>query len=91
MQPRAEEWFTLEQSSAKIGFWHRGDSVAFNIGLHPKFILHKRQIYTLFEWLGDIGGLLDALNLIGGFIMTFQMFIMGNPLEKFLVTSLFKI
>jgi len=29
----------------------------------------ERSTYSLLEWLGDIGGLFDALHIIGGFIV----------------------
>ena len=52
---------------------------------------NTRSIYTLLDWLGDIGGLLDALKYIGQMAMfPFFKFIRVDPITHGLVTSLFK-
>ena len=40
--------------------------------------------------LGDVGGLLDGLQLIGSIFMLFFRFISGNPLQAHLLKALFK-
>ena len=40
--------------------------------------------------LGDVGGLLDGLTVIGSFFMTIYSFIVKDPLEAYLFSSLFK-
>ena len=53
--------------------------------------VNTRSIYTLLDWLGDIGGLLDALKYIGQMLMfPFFKFVRGDPISHGLVTSLFK-
>ena len=42
------------------------------------------------NWLGDVGGLLDGLSAIGSVSLTIYSFIIGNPLESFLLNSVFK-
>ena len=42
------------------------------------------------NWLGDVGGLLDGLSAIGSVFLTIYSFILGNPLESFLLESVFK-
>lgn len=42
-------------------------SIAFL--LSPDVTLIERETYSLLEWLGDIGGLFDALKTIGGAIV----------------------
>lgn len=37
----------------------------YQIGVSPDQISYSRTIYTFLEWLGDIGGLTDALIYIG--------------------------
>ena len=61
-----------------------------NLTLVESRTVFKRSIYTFLDWLGDIGGLLDALRLIGNIIMTGYILIIGNPLSFYLVNSLFK-
>ena len=60
------------------------------VQISPDKYMYKRSIYTFFDWLGDVGGLLDALRLIGVVLMAFYTLIMGNPLSGYLVNSLFK-
>ena len=52
--------------------------------------MYKRSIYSFFDWLGDVGGLLDGFRLVGGIVMTVYTLVVGNPLSAFLVNSLFK-
>ena len=49
----------------------------------------NRDVYNVLDWLGDVGGLRDALLLIGSFVMFFHMKIRGNNLSKFLLQSFF--
>ena len=51
---------------------------------------HKRSIYTILDILGDVGGLLDGLRILGGVVMSIYTFAVRNPLNTFLVKSLFK-
>ena len=65
--------------------------VAFEVTfmLNKSRTIHKRSIYTALDWLGDVGGLLDGLRLIGGVVMFFYSLIFGNPLNNFLLSKLF--
>ena len=57
----------------------------FEIKLNPDVKVFKRQIYTVLDVIGDIGGLLDGLTAIGGFLMTVFCFLFGNPLDSYLL------
>ena len=52
-------------------------------------VWHNRQIYSLLELLGDIGGLSDALLIIGKIIMVGTIAIKGNQLDDFLLENIF--
>ena len=52
---------------------------------------HKRTIYTVWDWLGDIGGLFDMLKLLAKPMLKFYSLIFGSGLEAFLIKSLFKV
>ena len=41
-------------------------------------IEHNRTIYNMFDWLGDIGGLLGILASIGGLLISMLTFIVGS-------------
>ena len=43
----------------------------------PDTVVYQRTIYTFLDFLGDVGGLLDGLKLIGA---TFIGFIYGSSL-----------
>ena len=51
---------------------------------------HQRQIYSPLDFLGDVGGLADALIAIGAIAMSIFHFITGNPLTKYLIESIFE-
>ena len=51
-------------------------------------IKHSRSIYTILDFLGDLGGLYDALRLIGsGLIFLYSNFV-SNEFTMYLVRSL---
>ena len=62
----------------------------FEINQNRDLILHSRQIYGPLDFLGDIGGLGDALTAIGRIIMLLTTLVTGNPLERYLIKRLFK-
>ena len=58
----------------------------FQLDMSQKF--SERTIYNVLDFLGDIGGLLDALNYIGAF---FVWILTGNGLAQYMVSRVFKI
>ena len=51
-------------------------------------LFHQRAIYNILDFLGDIGGLLDALKLIAA---TFVGLITNKSLSNYLISKLFYI
>jgi hypothetical protein len=43
--------------------------VALKIGVNPVKILHQRTVYGIFDWLGDIGGFIEALYFMGKIVL----------------------
>ena len=86
-----EQFYVMDRDpsfiSKRIG-WRRGLAVIEFIILND-ITQHKRSIYTIMDILGDVGGLLDGLRLLGGFLMSAYTFMVGNPLNAFLVNRLF--
>ena len=50
----------------------------------------EREVYSFLDWLGDVGGLKDALFMIGVFILFIHVVIRGNRLEAWLIESYFR-
>ena len=48
----------------------------------------EREVYTLLDWLGDVGGLNEGLVMIGSL---FMFFLAGNGLDFLLYSHMFKI
>ena len=59
--------------------------IAVNFKISGKYISHFRSIYNGLDFLGDVGGLLDGLTAIGGFLMTVFCFLFGNSLDSYLL------
>ena len=59
--------------------------------ISPESIIHQRTVYNSLDLIGDVGGLLDGLTAIGGFLITIYSFIVGDPLESYISKSVFKI
>ena len=62
---------------------------SFKVKLSPERIIYKRSIYTTLDWLGDVGGLSDALRLLGSGIMYLYTLAFGNSLNMFLLRKIF--
>ena len=54
------------------------------------FTEHQRQIYGPLDFLGDVGGLTDALIAIGAIFVSILQLITGNPLTKYLIETIFE-
>lgn len=52
---------------------------AIEVNFSPDRNLINRQTYSLLDWLGDLGGLLDALYLFG--------FVLIHPIARFAIDS----
>ena len=56
------------------------DSVHLSISYERRLDLFRveRDVYNMLDWLGDVGGLRDALFMIGAFILFLHVLIRGN-------------
>ena len=60
--------------------------ISVEVSQNKDLIKHNRQTYSLLDWLGDCGGLLDALSLIGEIITyPFSVFALNAKLASLLV------
>ena len=56
------------------------------ITLNPDLKQHNRQTYSLLDWLGDCGGLLDALKAIGETLISpLSLFALQSKLASLIV------
>ena len=60
------------------------------MGMSPDVEIHNRQIYSILDLLGDIGGLFDALKAITSIFLSIIFALTGNPIEEFLLSLVFK-
>ena len=51
---------------------------------------NKRTIYGVLDFLGDVGGLSDALLTIGSALVALIELVIGNSLTKFLLSNIFE-
>ena len=59
----------------------------FNIQVNPDIVVYKRFVYNILDLLGDVGGLIQALKLIG--IIFLMLLGQTDSLTGHLVKSLF--
>ena len=52
--------------------------------------MHTRQIYSYLDWIGDIGGLVDGLKLLGALLVFVAKLLIGNPFKIFILQRLYK-
>ena len=58
--------------------------------MSPDRNVYKRKVYTCLDWLGDVGGLFDALHIIGSFLVFIKTLVRGNLFEMFILHKLYK-
>ena len=69
----------------------RGESLhSYYFMMHPDVVYQQRAIYTFWDVISDMGGLFDAMKLIGSFVMSCFTMLTGRSLESYLITKLFK-
>ena len=64
LNTKTKTWYNFDKepiSIKKKGNKPDATIFKFKFVLSPHRQIYKRSIYTLLDWLGDIGGLLDAL------------------------------
>ena len=55
------------------------------IDLNTDVKIYRRQIYTILDLLGDIGGLLDALKAFGSVFVLFYFKLTGDQVTHYLL------
>ena len=58
--------------------------------MKDEIIHHQRNIYSPLDYLGDVGGLLDAMIAIGSAFVTLIHYLFGNGLTASLIKQIFK-
>ena len=66
------------------------DGFIYVMGMSSNVEIHNRQIYSILDLLGDIGGLFDALKAIASILLTIIFALTGNPIEEFLISLVYK-
>ena len=57
--------------------------------MHPDIVEEQRQVYSFWDFIGDLGGLMDFLKLIGGILVSLYTALTGSGLDRFLAKNLF--
>ena len=52
--------------------------------------MHLRSVYTVVNWLKDVGGLFKGLTLFGTLLVMIRKQIRGDPFKLFLIDNIFK-
>ena len=68
-----------------------GHIMEYYITIDHDAIEMTRQVYTIWDALGDIGGLMDMLRLVGYPLIGLSNFLLGSGLSQFLFAALFKV
>ena len=56
-----------------------------------EMIHHKRSVYTIYDLLGDLGGLFGMLEIFCQVLLTATTALFGDGLEQYLIGSIFKL
>ena len=83
------EFFNIDFKDRSFSYF-KDSLFTLSIGMSSDIVVHHREIYNSLDLLGDIGGLMDALIIIGSLIIVCFTTIIGNQLDVFLVEKLFQ-
>ena len=64
--------------------------VRLNFKINKKILNHTRVIYGPLDFLGDVGGLTDALKAIGQAIIFLISLVTGSRLDQYIISQVFK-
>ena len=53
-------------------------------------ISYERSVYTLWDWMGDVGGLYGTLTIIGHYAVALVSYITGHGIVKEIIESLYR-
>ena len=74
----------------KYEFTRNKNEFVLSVSLDNDVVEHYRSIYTFWDLLGDVGGLIDMLILLATPIISVSTFVFGSGLETSIIQSLFK-
>ena len=85
------EFTTLPFASKKfLGFSEFDGIYSIQFSYSLDFFEHQRQIYSPLDFLGDVGGLADALLAIGAIAISTFQFLFGNPMTEHMIKKIFE-
>ena len=86
--PREAQWFELiEGEKYHDGIHGRILNFAFQVSLDTK--QYRRSVYSILDFLGDVGGLLSILLPIGGVIVAILDYLFDQTLDDFIMKEVF--
>ena len=57
--------------------------------MNPDTVEYQREVYTIWDLFGDVGGLLEVTTIFGGFLMATVSALTGSNLDTYLLSKLF--
>ena len=85
-----EETFYTDVLESEIGTIFKGSLIEFSYFLSPDTKHYERSVYTVLDFLGDIGGLFDALRLIAEIFIYAVSFLTNDGPHNYILKRLFK-
>ena len=87
--PRKAEWFEFIEGAKFNNDWYAGNimNFAFQMSLDTK--QYSRSVYSILDFLGDVGGLLSILLPIGGAFIALIDELFSRTLDSYIITKVF--
>ena len=90
INPRIETFYPLKKSTESNDSDFPDSFGGFSIEVSPDVVNNNRSIFSVLDFLGDIGGLLSILVDCGRILMYVPVFLCGCGIKKYIAESLFK-
>ena len=88
--PNTASWYNLAKEPFFVTNTRIDDDIfSLLIFLSPDRQMYKRSIYSILDWIGDIGGLFDGLQFIGSLFMGCYYLLRVSDLNAYLFRSVY--
>ena len=87
--PREAEWFELFDDEDYNDGWRNDKIASFTFQMSFDTKQYTRSVYSILDFLGDVGGLLSILLPIGGALISLLDQLFDQTLDSYIISKVF--
>ena len=82
-------FYSIIEKGITAPMYDFGQILSISVFMDDDVIEERRQVYSFWDYIGDIGGLNDFLQIIGGVLMSLFTTLKGSGLDRLLTERIF--